>query len=1677
MPSPVHANFSAVTTPITAPVTAPAGQNPQGLEQRPQEPTQRSAHSLRHMGQRLMRNIGQLSQDLRALPRPWGRSQNTAPTGNLAPATGAPLQRGAAPASETIELQEHPSEAAEASGSTPRLNRSNAGRFDSHSERIQRQPTPEPPSAGIRLDAKGKPEFQHFQPSAVGDLLQNALGQSGQRYQAQHSAGDGRNHLLLDRQGHLLHVKQTPTALVTVRSSRAEGPVADKAAAAPGLTLEGNAAKVGDGAPLPTLGRAQLGHLTGIHEDDAGQTLRLHDGKLYELDRASATWQQPATEAEPAMFSQLSRQGNGHLYGQSGDNLVNLTDHDAVPLTVADLKAFSVNNEGIAASLSGEKSQTLQFTQLADHTAKSMTLELNGGSAEPKHIGLTEDRLFVSDTEGRLYSVGREEIDDDATTLKLQPDRRFQPPGEPLGGSRQVSGFLPGDDGSLHVLVGDKAGHAHSHPLDEQHPALEHGWNLSDALVLDNRRGLPGAEAPTPAATFDLERSGRIGLSDGRVQSWDSARQDWKDTGIKDVTQLQRGTDSKAYLLQDGKLHKLDVSAKFESVAVSDGHALNRPPRSTDVALGDALPGLTDRHITAFAMLNDKQFVALDDHNRFTAHHKNGETSELSRLDLEGTVASLALDENHNLHALTTEGKLFTLAKDDWQAPPDNPRPQAKWKPVALPEGKTLASIRTSDDNRLSATLHGSQDHSQVQLKGNAWQPLTPRPADHNALDNLFDRLKGGVKTAKIPGTGLTARFNYNLMGRGAMETGNQASVGDYFRAHIFKPTLEMPRPLKNVGYHLQHRYQGREGLRPLYASEGREFKRLELLSEKPPRTGAGQDLQSRIAALGSRPGLQGTGLVEALEAFRKELEDNSLRATQHLGRHAGKSTLLQQKEGLLNVHGELSAPSKRSQLSLKLDRLSQNFNFASSGHDFLKELNGALAHLAPSAQNRTGALLTELRNNGLRVSHQKADIPLGQQRDASDSLGLIKARLALDVGTMEEFDQVLKGAEKLAGASNTEAGVEALKKELGELKDKKYGEHPLKQITDMGFADHASLEGAYDGIKGFLNGFKKEDHATSVSLRAATGSKTQPEMAQTLKEALKQLHHPDDEIAVQRGYGMSVSTPFVSLANKGLGPWPSGAVSGARNYSFSAERGEKGVTVYLQREGSGTASGGVGGGKDYWPGFFRGEDADRFTKVDIGNDRRLTPALRLGADVTGTAATTWRDGVVFTLPDEEIDPFIDKLVDGKLDPLELMKKGVDHEAQKSLRFNFDLNASATAEFRVGFGLTDKDSTPLSAAARVGVGGTVNVNLLNYSNYSLEQHSNKGELQESSRNRPRLLNNFGVSGFARAQFAGSRTPASDAATPANQGITAPLGVSAGVSVDNKTSKRIKFTFKEAEPLTAENLDKLGKSLGKAFKDPESERVLGRLADADDAQYAGLDATERLQRHLEGLQAHFASKPKDNDEQYAALRALTRAGVQHQAAEARHSLLDSGRFESTYTNLSRIDGKSAVASVMAKINPHHSPSNAERITALIERDPDLKALVKQLQATPGTQARVRLELKDDVQDLIDQRSRDGTLSQKELGALLSDRNNMRIKAITVSHSVNQPENFTSPLPVLSYSSNASVNLSKALGKINFSYGQDQDTPKSYFLDGMIAKPGEALKATLGALKQEGLQLKG
>lgn len=1597
----------------------------QELRQYPQQPTQGSAHSLRVHGQ-LTRNVGQLTQ--------------------INEAVAAYEQAGAPVASSSPFMRKNALR-----GNARRLNR-------------LPQPVPREAPARVHLNAKGKPLFQEFKPTALGDLLHNTLARAGQTYQASHS--DKLGQFLLDAKGYVLHLRQSPEAVFVVRSSQAQGRAVvgpnDQRLMCQNKTVE----VVGDNqhsTSLQTLPESHMGHLTGIHRDQSGQRLCLHEQQLYEFDELRGAW--VLSEGTEGMkFSTLLAQGNGKLYGQVEGALIDLSSQGMPQLALpGGVKAFSVSADEQVAVLSGDQGQILQLTNLEQDPSantRSVTLKLKGGLAQAKSVGLSQSHLFIADTEGRLYSVSRDDLAREE--LDLQPQSYVCPVGERLGGNKKVVGFLSGDEGQVHALISDRSGQVHSHSLEGDNLRLSGGWNLSDTLVLNNRRGLPTGIAPTAANTLDLDRLGRIGLSEQRITYWDTASQDWKDTGIKEVEQLQRGMDGKAYLLQGGTLKTLGVSRKPTPLAFGGSHALNQRPRSTALAVGVTIAGLEGRTVSAFAMLNNKQFVVLDNQGRLTVHHKESEPTVLKCPLGEGKTTSLVFDEQHHLYAMTDWGELFVMSKGDWQASEDLPRSQAVWKVVATPPGAKLTSIRTTDNNRLSATFSNGEHHREMQLKDSTWQPLAPKAADQNPFYDLAQRLRTSEKVARLPGIGLTVRANANLLGRSAMENKNAVSTGEFIRANIFKPTLETPRVLKNMGRYVQHQYQGRKGLQPLYASESAVFDRLQTVSKKQAPASHGRDLKARIAGLNLGP--EGMALQQALETFRAQLQENSHRTLKHLGQQHGQSKLLRQKTGMLDIRGEASAPSRRRELSMKFSQLSQKLNLNSSGHDLLQALKAPLSHLASPKDNAASKVLDTLQAQGMQLSHQKVDVPLGQRRDGSENLGLTKARLALDIVALVDLIHVLDDLESFSPLDDSR-DPKALHIKF-EAQRAAYENNPVKQVTDMGFTDHASLEASYDGIKAFLNGFKKADHAISVNLRAATGSKTQAELAQALKTTLRHLN-PDDEIALQRSYGLNLSTPTIPVADL----IPSGAVSGIRSYGFNAERGDKGVTVCLQRDGSASASLGLGGGHNLWPGFFDAQQSTQFTSIDLGNNRSLTPAFHLGVNVSANSTVTQRNAVVFTVPDEDIDHFVDNLFSGELNPLQVMQKGIEHATQKSLRFNVDINASATAELRAGFGLSQKGSSPLSAAMRVGVGSTVNVNLLNYANHSVEQRNNQEQTQESSQNRPRFLNSVGASASAKAQINGSySTPQKD-----SLGAAMALGGAAGVGVDNKTTKRIKFTFKEAVPLTAKKLDELTVILGAAFKELATEKELARLADREQPAYVGLTPDETVELHLAGLNSYFAKKRDEDDRQYAALRELQRSTHQHEAAKLQYSVLDSSRFESAYTNLSRLDEQGVVSKIMGLVSAHHSPSNAETVASLLNDDSTLQSLIKQLQASPGTLAKVRLELKDRVQDEIHERSLRGELSQKDLAALLSDRNNMRIKTITVSQTASKPEGFTSPVPIVSYSSIASLNVTKAVGKIDFSYGQDQDTPKSYVLEGELSNPTEAFTSLVGALEKSGFEL--
>lgn len=118
----------------------------------------------------------------------------------------------------------------------------------------------------------------------------------------------------------------------------------------------------------------------------------------------------------------------------------------------------------------------------------------------------------------------------------------------------------------------------------------------------------------------------------------------------------------------------------------------------------------------------------------------------------------------------------------------------------------------------------------------------------------------------------------------------------------------------------------------------------------------------------------------------------------------------------------------------------------------------------------------------------------------------------------------------------------------------------------------------------------------------------------------------------------------------------------------------------------------------------------------------------------------------------------------------------------------------------------------------------------------------------------------------------------------------------------------------------------------------------------------------------------------------------------------------------------------------------------------------------------------MELKDGLREQTEKAILDGKVGREEVGVLFQDRNNLRVKSVSVSQSVSKSEGFNTPALLLGTSNSAAMSMERNIGTINFKYGQDQNTPRRFTLEGGIAQANPQVASALTDLKKEGLEMK-
>ncbi|KOC94678.1 AvrE-family type 3 secretion system effector [Winslowiella iniecta] len=1648
-----------------------------------------------------------------------------------------------------------------------------------------------PQVASMALDASGKLSVTDSVSDNLRNILNETVASPRHRWHAHHASPDNSQHLLMDHNGRVFSLQGSKTAFIGLTQSvpLSDGQQ-DGASALARLTEPQTAAQHNMTMP----GDAIHAQLTGIfsHQRKQGSTqteehIREHGGRLYRLDESKMHWDQVDKDEEKS-FSKLTKQPGGMMFAvHDKKTLHNLSSGEKSEKFKEKITGYCTNPRGEALLLLSDEKTTQQsvkfLTELGakKEAQQSITLKTPAGeNSETFHatgIAMHDDQLLAIGSNGKLYRAAAPAAGD--TEALLQEDSEITAQlASHFGEKFTLEGFLNNDDGSLLALVKDENNQKHACAQNANGVFLPQ-WNLSASLVMDHHEGLLQPR-PLPQDIVDLGRLGQMMLHDGKVHAFNKNSQRWE-ASSESADSIKRGQDGQAYILKDGIPARVKNSIKSDSIGGVSNPFIMRQMKN-NLATEPPLPGINSHNkASAIAPLDAERFVALTEKGELQFHRNQAGSRQPDKLvktlskdgienylpdTLAGTALSLpanghgntltdiAMDQQQSLYALDKQGKLYTLPKEEWQTESATPA----WQPVALPDGLTVldslhnvsdGSLMVADRDGRSAILQLAGTRLNANVKqGNteprpSGEPVTaPAVNNQNAqqiadtnrwlvqpdydpekkleakshrrrVEKAWERLDTATKSTRV--MGMTMKREVNLLGMTGRD-GNHINsrLRDRLRAHVINPTLSTPRPVKNAGYMMQHSWQGREGLRPLYEHQASLHHQMKtLIAQHPPAQPRG-NLMDRLEALKEKHFDQ--TLIDNLQQFSDGVTDSARHHASLLGQHSGA------------LKADRTATEDFS--PSRFTALSQAMNINSDDRNLVADLSALYQRYPMRAENDSHSLMDSLQQQGVVVRHQKPQPPMNRQRDPFDDMSLSKSRLILDGLTMSKLHDMVDEMERLADDPHAVATHSPdLQQRFRLLRDDTYGEDPVRKATSQGFVSNKQLEACYDAIKSMTKAFSKPHHGVSMTTRTVLKASNPQQMSERLHRTLTSLE-PGENMGFGRNYGGQLTLSVIPGTEVIGIPGLRGNLDRAYNASFS--RGDSGITVSFSRNGggTGTAFGAVG-----WNPISMADGYEN-AKVDLGEQRTLTPSARLGGMLSMALQYQMQNSISFTISEADLESFIQQLTSGQLDPQELMDKGVGHRMKNgtTLTFNADSALMATAGGGVSLPTNSEDSKKNAATIRANVLAQAGANLASAQRDRNVTRSATGQTNDRSDNRMRFLNNASAT-LGIAGGMGITTNAADQLRIPMFGVSS---TNIQVSIDNRTKQSMSLDMAKAEPVEQHQLDKLMEEIGKNFDDATLNALVQEIKDADDmpekpdmslppavqalkeqslrdraanpgtmrslskTERAALDklpqpgsgsgmkaitaageyraapqpASDKLKTYmqedkeavkmkLDKLTRHLLSMTPANNGQYGVLNSAKQLTLQQQAADLHCQALNSAEYQTTYNNLHKIDSNNLMHVLHNLIASELPPSNAERISSFMEQKPMLKEVIRELQKHSDTQAVVTLEMKDSEKFRTQQLWLSHQTQPEDIQKLLQDRNNLRIKAITFTETNTKPEGITIPFFVTGGSSSASVSMSRNLGKINFSYGENQDTPHSFSLEGEIAYASENVVSAL------------
>ena len=1568
-------------------------------------------------------------------------------------------------------------------------------------------PPPRPPSSRtspiackLDLNSKGTLSLDAGEDANIlVPLLSKTLCHSSLNYQGCIATSDRDRHVLLDSKGRLITLASTPEGFIGITNSE-QKPEWVAPSSKSGLfhrRKKTTPIQLGmadqfitlDGKKIALPDRTLNEFLTETTSDKSGR-FRLHMKRLFRFNDASNSWETFGDQSQKKAL--LSLQADGNVWTVTNDKILSpvspitkdfssLSDQIAnigrvtsqtqktfIPEMKFDRKIehFSVSRDGqalVQLSNDDDKIQHIHWIENIQHPHEKHELYLPHGFSCRK-TALFDQTVFGIDSNGQLRCAPFPSRDNktlrfDSGAMNIRAKQITDQITAKIGSGFKYDDIVNINADCLHFVVKDKDDRRHYITVNNSRndPKVISAWNLTDSMTLDHQQGLTPYQ-PHPKNVMDLERMGKVTVYDNRPYFLNERTHQWEPTNEErsdrvKLTRLRAGLDGHPWMIKDGTIKKLKVRESSNKVS-HNNNVFVLPQSKKSLSVDQAIPGMeTDFHLKDFAAIDLDNVITLDHYSelKFQLNERSHQFTKqqiadqinLPNLRIEG----IGLNREKELYLLTSNGQIFSQPERSWS------RGQlSDLKSVAPPKSQDGLPIKFIDLHTIGPGIIGFEDaFRQVwTYHGGIWSVMTGREPRKDLMTEQLHSLENDDRTHRIKGTSLNVKSRMFL---GGME--RQKKIKTDFRdrldAFVFRKSIEWPRPLKNAAYSLQHNLTGREGLLSVYQMQTDLAFQLRSIQETLPNKHSPPARETLNRMLNQTQSPTERALIQDLIAFADMLSASIDHQCKIIARHYG----LIDKD---------FRPLSRPRL---LRRNSGMFNPASSRATNLTENLSNMIRLFPiDIDNQAANLFSQMVNRKIVMNQQKENVPAGMNRDIQDEIGLIKSRLIHDTMTTRHLHELIDIIQQgLSTEPDRESFIATSIDRVDALRFNLWHNNPVKMLTDQGFQNHDSLEANYDAIRQMVKAFSKDNHGINVTSRTIMDASTQDELRQNLVDTLQSME-TGENIAFVRGYGVNASiSSYFSTAL-----FVAGNASGRldRGYHLQIGRTDTGYIVRFGRSGAQTGNLNVGMVNNLFSEF----DPSHPIFLDDAHHLPASKTLLMGGGFTLSGRNSITNQLSLNIREHEIDSFIEQLISGVLDPIEMMNRGANHQVEKSRSQDLVLMGSVMASIYLTLPFVSDTVQHENVMVRGRATSSASVSIASLSRERSSSVSGHGKSVSRSSNR--------LSSFDRAQVSaqialptGPRIMSTGSKDNLTMYVTP--GVDVQLNVDNRISHKLRIDFDNATEITIKEIDAITAQLEKQFTDNTTSQLIASLQ-RKRKETANITPTEKLKI----LNTHFSQfyEPDEHDPdalfyglnnhgQKSALLALQSLFRQQKAFDNKDQILSRAEYQTTYRNVARIDHNSFCHYFSHLMGFRQTPTQADRLHSMMKEDHQLASFIDTLRTNPHAIATVALEFNPTIKDKIDREWANKTLSQDDIAELLKHRENVRLKNVVFTQTVKKSDGFASPSFILGGSNSATVSMTEHLGSLHFFYMDNNDTtPATYRLKGRIAMKesviGEAME---------------